>query len=186
VRIVPARLANDAAPARPAAAGRDVRNRQTHYARIVPVAPCPRTRFSSPVARADSSRTPAFGCREAYRLSLVRPLEWTTSSSARRYSAGDCFVPDCERVRVNGGAAPRVLQGHPRGREANPRLSPPRGYSCRTRPETRKARRGGRSSLTAPTSNCVCRGHGATDVKAGSRSSRRRACARRTARRRRP
>jgi len=44
--------------------------------------------------------------------------------------------------------------------------------------------KGGRL-LTAPTSNCGWRGLGATDVKAGSRSSRRRGCARRTARRRR-
>src|SRR5271169_3395716 len=35
----------------------------------------------------------------------------------------------------------RVLQGHPRGREANALLSPSRGVLCRTRPETRKARR---------------------------------------------
>jgi hypothetical protein len=38
-----------------------------------------------------------------------RALAQATSSSARRHSAGYCFVPDCERVRVNGGAAPRVL-----------------------------------------------------------------------------
>ncbi len=31
--------------------------------------------------------------------------------------------PDCERVRVDGGAAPTVLQGRPRGHEANPLLS---------------------------------------------------------------
>src|ERR1017187_5457072 len=31
----------------------------------------------------------------------------------------------------------------PRGREANPLLSPPRGYSCPTSPETRKARKAG-------------------------------------------
>jgi len=32
-------------------------------------------------------------------------LQRTTGASARRHSTGYCFVPDCERVRVNGGAA---------------------------------------------------------------------------------
>jgi hypothetical protein len=58
-------------------------------------------------------------------MRLARRPEWTTTISARRCSAGSCFVPDCERVRANGGAAPRLLQGRPRGREANPLLFAP-------------------------------------------------------------
>src|SRR5207248_5503773 len=48
------------------------------------------------------------------------PSPWTTSSSARPDSAGYCFVPDGERVRVNGGAAPRVLQGRTRRARGEP------------------------------------------------------------------
>ena len=51
---------------------------------------------------------------------------WTTSSSARRHSAGYCFVPDCERVRVNGGAAPRVDKAATWAR-GEPPASDPRG-----------------------------------------------------------
>lgn len=43
-----------------------------------------------------------------------------------------------QRRHRSQGAARR-----PRGREANPLLSPPRGYSCPTSPETRKARKAG-------------------------------------------
>ena len=46
----------------------------------------------------------------------------------RRHSAAYCFVPNCERVRVNGGAAPRVLQRRPFGHPANPLLSPARVF----------------------------------------------------------
>ncbi len=69
-----------------------------------------------------------------------RPFPRTSCSSARRRSAGYCFVPDCERVRVNGGAAPTVLQGRPRGHEANPLLSPREGIGGE--PARRPGKRG--------------------------------------------
>jgi hypothetical protein len=54
----------------------------------------------------------------------------TGCSSARRRAAGYCFVRvrERERVRVNGGAAPTVLQGRPRGHEANSCLRPARVF----------------------------------------------------------
>ena len=42
---------------------------------------------------------------QAYRRMGLTLLHRTTGASARRHSTGYCFVPDCERVRVNGGAA---------------------------------------------------------------------------------
>ena len=39
-----------------------------------------------------------------------------------------CFVPDCERVRANGGAAPTLPQGHPGEHEANPCFRPGRVF----------------------------------------------------------
>ncbi len=63
---------------------------------------------------------------------------WDNQHQCRRHSAGYYFLPDCERVRVSGGAAPRVLQGRPREREANDLFSPREGDWCLTRPETRK------------------------------------------------
>ena len=65
----------------------------------------------------------------------------TSCSGARRHSAGYCFAPDCERVRVDGGAAPGVPQGRAGRREASPLLSSRRGYSCRA------ARRPGKRAL---------------------------------------
>jgi hypothetical protein len=79
----------------------------------------------------------------------------TTSSSAQRHFAGDCFVPNCERVRVNGGASPRVLQGRHVGARRTPCFRPTRGYSGRTRPETRKARNAGASSWPHRALSCV-------------------------------
>src|ERR1035441_6024920 len=73
----------------------------------------------------------------------------TTSSSARRHSAGYCFVPDCERVRVDGGAALRVLQGRPVRREANPCFRPREGI--RAEPARRPGKRGKQALLQSHT-----------------------------------
>ena len=45
------------------------------------------TRFSNPVVCADSFRTLAFGCKEAYQLSLARRLEWTVGVAQRLAAA---------------------------------------------------------------------------------------------------
>ena len=58
-------------------------------------------------------------CEEASRLSLARRRERTTSRGTRRHSPGYC-VPDCERVRVNGDAALRVLQRPPTWERGGP------------------------------------------------------------------
>lgn len=70
---------------------------------------------SSPATPGEVSRIAARGAKRPSGDADPALSRWTSCSSARRYSAGCCFVPDCERVRVNGGTAHTVLQGRPRG-----------------------------------------------------------------------
>jgi hypothetical protein len=86
----------------------------------------------------------------AHHLRLCFPAERALEHRPRsrvqgtgRVAAAPCASPlatassPSERVRVNGGAAPGLLEARPRGREANHAFAP-RGYACRTRPETGK------------------------------------------------
>jgi hypothetical protein len=80
------------------------------------------------------------GRKRAHAPRSSRRPQRTTSSTARRHSAGNCFVPDCERVRVNGGAVPRVLQGGHVGARRTPCLRPRGGI--RAEPARRPGKRG--------------------------------------------
>jgi hypothetical protein len=108
-------------------------------------APSPR----SVASRRNRLRTAGFSRERASGGPRSRP-ERTSCSSARRHSAVYCFVPDCERVRVNDGATPTVPQGRPRGRGANPLLTPREGVHAES------ARRPGKRGLQgrAPRARC--------------------------------
>ena len=107
--------------------------------------------------RRGRSRRPAAGARQGPQSRQARVPPSTESSrldcgarharygrpsysSARRHSAGYCFVQDCERVRVNHGAALTVLQRRPRGHHANHLLSPCEGIRAESGSETWNAR----------------------------------------------
>ena len=103
-------------------------------------------------------------------------LRWTSCSSARRHSAGYCFVPDCERVHVNGGAAPTVLQRRRRGHQVNPLLSPREGI--RAESARRPGKRGKEGSARGQRDARGKRPPSASAFKAGSIACRSSQCSR--------
>ena len=58
--------------------------------------------------------TPPLAWMRAPRLTPLRLLLGTISSSARQHAAGCCFVPDCERVLVTAGGAAGTSDGDER------------------------------------------------------------------------
>lgn len=111
--------------------------------------PCRRSPHAAP-GDAMELACPAEGVRSSRKRKCSPALRslmlWTSCSSVRRHSAGYCFVPDCERVRVDGGAAPTVPQGRPRGHEANPLPSPREGIRAES---VRRPGKRGRTARTA-------------------------------------
>jgi hypothetical protein len=70
-------------------------------------------------------------------------LPWASSSGGAPLAIASSPIVSVSAPRQRC-AAPTVLQRRPSGHHANPLLSPPRRYSCRIRPETRKARNSSR------------------------------------------